>query len=84
MIHWFSAKELAGSPEMPSDPTNVVGKARKEGWEWRRRKGRGGPREYPGRCLSSSTRSYLIGQLAFVGSDERGGISALAEVLEDA
>lgn len=56
---WYSAAELAGLPGVPSDVTNVRRTADRENWPFRKRKGRGGGREYPRSAFPHVTRNEL-------------------------
>ena len=61
-MNWYSAKELAGLPDMPGTPQNVTAKAKREGWESRKRDGRGGGREYSLGSLPLPTQAALLKQ----------------------
>lgn len=61
-MNWYSAKELAGLPDMPGTPQNVTAKAKREGWESRKREGRGGGREYSLGSLPLPTQVALLKQ----------------------
>ena len=58
MREWFTAKELAGLPGMPSTERRVRSKAERENWQSRKRpKGKG--REYHLSSLPQETRQHL-------------------------
>lgn len=57
---WFSATELAGTPGMPKTAQGVNTKAKKLGWESRKRAGRGGGKEYPLHVLPDETKAHLL------------------------
>lgn len=56
---WFSARELAGLPGMPTTARRVREKAKREGWFRRKRQGRGGGSEYHRYDLPQETRAAL-------------------------
>lgn len=62
MREWFTARELAGTIGLPATVQGVNHRARREGWPARRRKGRGGGREYPLEALPAETRLALLGR----------------------
>lgn len=55
----LSAAELAGTPGMPKSERGVQKRAAREGWIYRKRRGRGGGREYDVRSLPETTRRYI-------------------------
>jgi len=57
---WYTPRELAGLPGMPATHSAVVRRAKRDGWESRRRQGRGGGREYHIGCLPAETRAALM------------------------
>ena len=59
MRNWYTAQELAGLPEMPSDPWRVTVKAKREGWEGQRRLGSKAI-EYHIAVLPEATRVALL------------------------
>jgi putative transposase len=60
---YYTAKELAGRPGLPSTEQAVNYRARKENWPFQKRSGRGGGKEYPLTALPAETRDYLLDQL---------------------
>jgi len=56
---WFSSKELAGMPGLATTNQNVTARAKREGWEKQRRKGRGGGWEYHLSSLPKETEQHL-------------------------
>lgn len=61
---WFTAKELAGLQGLPGTQQNVTAKAKREGWESRKRSGQGGGREYAFSSLPVETQAALLKQQA--------------------
>lgn len=59
MKDWYAASELMGLPGLPTSKGRVIGKAKRESWESRARKGRGGGREYSIRSFPPETRAFL-------------------------
>ncbi len=57
---WHSAKELAGLEGMPGTPQNVKSRAKREEWQSRPRKGRGGGNEYHISNLPTETQASLL------------------------
>lgn len=62
--NWYTAKELAGLPGLPGTHSAIVRKAKREGWEGRRRKGRGGGREYKFDSLPVEAQARLLKEQA--------------------
>lgn len=62
MKQWFTAQELAGMglPGMATHRTNVDRRAKRDGWAFRERQGRGGGREYPLSALPAPAREALL------------------------
>lgn len=60
MKAWFSAAELAGLPGLPGTVQMVNARAKREGWTWQKRAGRGGGREYAYASLPQRTRDHLL------------------------
>lgn len=58
----YTAQELAGLPGMPSAKKNVIAKADRERWPWRKRAGRGGGKEYALDSLPAETQAHLKDQ----------------------
>lgn len=61
---WFTAKELAGLPGVPATHSAVVRRAKRDGWDFRQRQGRGGGREYAFASLPIETQAALLKQQA--------------------
>lgn len=59
MKSWYSASELKGMPGLPRTVQNVTMKAKREGWAWRPRQGRGGGKEYSIASLPAETAAFL-------------------------
>jgi len=59
---WFSARELAGLPGMPTTAKGVKGRATAECWKSRERQGQGGGREFHVSDLPKLARDYLLHQ----------------------
>lgn len=57
---WMTAKELAGLPGVPGTDRGLRDMADREQWQWRKRKGRGGGREYHLTSLPPETRAALL------------------------
>lgn len=57
--NYYSAKELAGLPGIPSSARGVQLKAGRDNWDSRTRSGRGGGKEYADHSLPLETRAYL-------------------------
>lgn len=60
---WFTAAELAKLPGMPSTPQNVNLRAKRDGWEIRQRKAKGGGREYHFDSLPLATQTAILARL---------------------
>ena len=60
MRHWYSPKELAGLPGLPTTVRGVRMHAKSEQWAWRKRKASGGGREYHVESLSREVRNALV------------------------
>ncbi len=60
MKEWFSAKELAGLPGMPTTVQGIIKRSLSDNWSARPRQGRGGGREYHITCLPEQTRLHLF------------------------
>ncbi|WP_224424408.1 DNA-binding protein [Modicisalibacter sp. MOD 31.J] len=61
MTHgWYSAKELAGLPGMPSTVQGVNTRAKAQGWEAQKRMERGGGYEYAFAVLPTETQNALL------------------------
>lgn len=61
---WYSAAELAGGhglPGLAATKSGVIRQARREGWTFRPRKGRGGGREYLIASLPQPAQAHLRG-----------------------
>ncbi|MDD5044830.1 MAG: transposase [Candidatus Omnitrophica bacterium] len=56
---WYTAKELAGLPGMPNTDSAVVRKAKNKNWQSRKRRGKGGGKEYHIASLPNETRKSL-------------------------
>lgn len=96
MREWYSAKELANLPGMPATHSAVVRRAKAEGWESRKRAGRGGGLEYKLSSLPPETQAALIKQasdqarttsaevLPATGTKHRPGREELWELFENA
>jgi len=56
---YYTPKELAGLPGLPSSFVSVIRMAERENWPWQKRAGRGGGREYALSALPSATQQYL-------------------------
>lgn len=59
---WYTARELAGAPGLPTTVRGVQLLAARAGWQWRKRIGRGGGKEYHAGALSEATRLALVGK----------------------
>ncbi len=60
---WYSARELTqptGIPGLPKSQRGVLRRAKREGWRFRPRKGRGGGREFYIASLPIESQKYLI------------------------
>lgn len=57
---WHSASELAGLPGLPSTARRVNARAKREGWQSRRRVARGGGLEYASTSLPECTQAALL------------------------
>lgn len=62
MTACFAANELAGLPGMPGTARAIQLRAKREGWEARKRAGRGGGLEYNLTSLPAETREALLNQ----------------------
>jgi putative transposase len=60
---YYSAKELAGLPGLPTSERRVKTKAERENWLSQKKAGRGGGFEYHISALPSMTRDHLLDQL---------------------
>ncbi|HFE39334.1 MAG TPA: hypothetical protein ENK06_13120 [Gammaproteobacteria bacterium] len=60
---WFTASFIAGMPGVPKTESGVKRKAKKNGWESRRRAGKGGGIEYSINSLSELTQAALLTKL---------------------
>ena len=58
---WYSVKELAGLPGIPLKIPGTIKKASRDGWQSRKRQGRGGGREYHIESLPAETRKAIAG-----------------------
>lgn len=72
MRDWFPPSELAGLPGLPATRRQVAARARREGWDKRRRTGRGGGWEYALSCLPEAARLKLAMQEGTPGTDADG------------
>lgn len=61
MKEWFSARDLAGLVGLPGHKKSVIIKARREGWQLRKRSGRGGGFEYHISSLPMETQLAIGG-----------------------
>lgn len=59
MKSYYTAKELSGLPGLPSTEQNVTTRAKREGWAYRKRSGRGGGKEYALSSLPAETRQHI-------------------------
>lgn len=59
MKSWFNARVLAGLPGLPGSSEAVLMKAKREGWKWRKHKGRGGGKDFHYSSLPDETRAHL-------------------------
>ena len=59
MREWFTARELAGLPGLPKTESGTIRRAKKQEWQFRKRAGRGGGREYSLDDLPSETQRLL-------------------------
>lgn len=57
---WYSASKLAGLPGLPGTVQRINAKARNQNWHYRKRKGRGGGREYAFTSLPIETQAALV------------------------
>lgn len=57
---WWDSNSLRGKPGLPALACNIARKAARESWPYRRRKGRGGGREYPLSCLPLETQLAIV------------------------
>jgi putative transposase len=60
--HFYTAKQLAGLPDMPGTEQAVNRVAKRESWPYRQREGRGGGREYAASALPKATQKALQAQ----------------------
>lgn len=67
-MSWYTAKELAGLPGMPTTVQGVNTRAKSHNWEAQKRLGRGGGYEYAFAVLPTETQNALITQT--VGQSE--------------
>ncbi len=70
-MEWFSAQSLARLPGMPATESGVIRKARDKGWQWQKRAGRGGGREYHISALPNETQDALRHQTAIAKQQRR-------------
>ena len=59
---WLSAAELAGLPGLPGTERAIQIMAKREGWEWQKRAGRGGGKEYALAGLPPSVLDAVLKQ----------------------
>ncbi|WP_446807996.1 Mu transposase C-terminal domain-containing protein [Methylomonas sp. 2BW1-5-20] len=60
--HFYTAKQLAGLPDMPGTERGVNKAAARDNWPHRQREGRGGGREYAASALPKATQKALQAQ----------------------
>ena len=60
---YFTAAELAGMPGVPTSVSALIRRAKAEGWDFKKRKGKGGGREYAFASLPQETRDALLERL---------------------
>jgi putative transposase len=60
---YYTARELAGLPGLPTSERRVKTKADREQWPSQKRAGRGGGCEYPLSSLPDETRDHLINEM---------------------
>lgn len=60
---YYTARELAGFPGLPTSERRVKTKAERENWPSQKRVGRGGGCEYPVSALPLETREHIAAQL---------------------
>ncbi len=60
---WFGSVELAGLPGLPGTERGIRKKADTENWQWRKREGRGGGREYALASLPADAREALLASM---------------------
>lgn len=66
----YTARELAGLPEMPTSERRVLAKAERENWPGQKRAGSKAT-EYPLTCLPAATRDHLIGAILLLPTVEQ-------------
>ncbi len=76
---WFTARQLAGLPEMPATSDGVTRRAAREQWPSRPRQGRGGGNEYPAEALPAGTRAALAASTTNVPSSSPAAGAAVPE-----
>lgn len=64
----YSASELAGLPGLPTTTQKVTSRAKREGWPFRARSGRGGGREYPLTAIPQEAQSAIAARDLRVGN----------------
>ncbi|AFY60324.1 DNA-binding protein [Synechococcus sp. PCC 6312] len=57
---WFSAQELTGLPGLPGTVQSINQKAKREGWQFRNRSGKGGGKEYHVSSLPTEAQARLL------------------------
>lgn len=57
---YYTARELTGLPGLPGSIKGVIDRAKREGWQSRKRSGRGGGLEYHISSLPAETQSSLL------------------------
>ncbi len=77
---YYTARELAGQPGMPSTERSVVRIAKRQGWPSRKRVGRGGGCEYPLATVPVETRQALLNRLIESSPHSPHTVSAVASV----
>lgn len=60
MREWYSAKELLGVGGLPTSKGKLLQKAKRQGWQSRKRQGRGGGKEYHFNSLPEATQAALL------------------------
>ncbi|WP_427551155.1 DNA-binding protein [Methylomonas sp. MS20] len=79
VARYYTAKQLAGLPGMPSTVAGVIYKAGKENWHHRQREGRGGGKEYLLDSLPTETRQHL--RKAIVMTETRKTVADVVEAM---
>jgi len=59
MTEWYSAKELIDVDGLPKTVQGIIGKAKREDWQFRPRQGKGGGNEYHISSLPTATQDAL-------------------------